>query len=128
MSMAKAHATACTGVQPRDWRGPDKLRVVSLTNDYSRFATFGSTTIEGLIFETVLNFAQIVASIAQCSSEHMACIFPLGLVRFTDLFKVFESYFQFPFQKIAPYLERHLIFFVCHGATVARILQRFRQP
>ena len=78
--MAKAHATACTGVQTRDWRGPDKLRVVSLTNDYSRFATFGSTTIEGLVFETVLNFAQIVASIAQCSSEHMACIFSLGLV------------------------------------------------
>jgi hypothetical protein len=128
MSMAKAHATACTGVQTRDWRGPDKLRVVSLTNDYSRFATFGSTTIEGLVFETVLNFAQIVASIAQCSSEHMACIFRLGLVRFTDLFKVFESYFQFPFQKIAPYLDRHLIFFVWHGATVARILHRFRQP
>ena len=46
----------------------------------------------------------IVARIAQCSSEHMACIFRFGLVRFTDLFKVFESYFQFPFQKIAPYL------------------------
>ena len=104
------------------------LRVVSLTNDDSRFATFGSTTIEGLVFETVLNFAQIVASIAQCSSEQMACIFRLGLVRFTDLFKVFESYFQFPFQKIAPYLDRHLIFFVWHGATVARILHRFRQP
>ena len=59
MSMAKAHATACTGVETRDRRGPDKLRVVSLTNDYSRFATFGSTTIEGLIFETVLNFAQM---------------------------------------------------------------------
>jgi hypothetical protein len=27
----------------------DKLRVVSLTNDYSRFSTFGSTTIEGLV-------------------------------------------------------------------------------
>ena len=39
----------------------------------------------------------------------MACIFRLGLVRFTDLFKVFESYFQFPFQKIAPYIERHLM-------------------
>jgi hypothetical protein len=35
---------------PADWRGPDKLRVVSLINDYSRFATFGSTTIEGLVF------------------------------------------------------------------------------
>jgi hypothetical protein len=73
-----------------------------------RFATFGATTIEGSVFETVLNFAQIVASIAQCSSEHMACIFCFGLGRFTDLFKVFESYFQFLFQKIAPYLERHL--------------------
>ena len=128
MSMAKAHATACTGVQTRNWRGPDKLWVVSLTNDYSRFATFGSITIEGLVFETVLNFAQIVASIAQCSSEHMACIFRLGLVRLTDLFKVFESYFQFPFQKIAPYLDRHLISLVWRGATVARILHRFRQP
>jgi hypothetical protein len=94
----------------------------------SRLANFAGTTIEALVFETVLNFAQIVASIAQCSSEHMACIFRLGLVRFTDLFKVFESYFQFPFQKIAPYLDRHLIFFVWHGATVARILHRFRQP
>src|ERR1700738_3293289 len=128
MSTAKAHATACTGVQTRDWRGPNKLRVVSLTNDYSRFATFGSTTIEKLVFETVLNFAQIVASIAQRSSEHMACIFSLGLVRFTDLFKVFESYFQFPFQKIAPHLDRHLISFVWRGATAARILHRFRQP
>jgi hypothetical protein len=26
---------------PADWRGPEKLRVFSLTNGYSRFATFG---------------------------------------------------------------------------------------
>ena len=28
------------------------------TNDKSRAATFATTTVEGLVFETVLNFAQ----------------------------------------------------------------------
>ncbi len=97
--MAKAHATACTGVQTRDWRGPDKLRAVSLTNDYSRFATFDSTTIEGLVFETVLNFAQIVASIAQCSSEHMACIFSLGPCPIYGSFQGLRELFSIPFPK-----------------------------
>ena len=67
---------------------------------------------------TFLNFPQVVSCIAQCSSKHIARTFRRRLVCLANLCKILKSDFQFPFQKIAPYIERHLIFFVWHAVTV----------
>jgi len=57
---------------------------------WSHLSKFCRTTED----ETLLDLSQIVASTGQCSSEHMTCIFRLVLVRFTNLFKLFQSPFQ----------------------------------
>ena len=76
MSTAKAHATACTGVQTRDWRGPDKLRVVSLTNHYSRFATLGSTTVPSgkRTTKNICRIGPLVVSEKETSQNGTGCV------------------------------------------------------